>query len=136
MIILFDTFKKRLGSYIIRTRIINDKGIVQGKCSITVTNNVWTISEWFIDKTLQGKGIGRALLRSTLEYLYNVLGEPLKIEYIWNGQNEYVLEWLTRNFEPISKCPLSVQKTQTEDDWESHVYVLDKNKVLKYFRLI
>ena len=61
--------------------------------------------------------------------------KPDKIEYIWNGANQYVYDWMTHHFDPISKCPIAVQKYASEDDWDSHVYILNVEKVLKYFEI-
>lgn len=116
----------------LKTYAVEDNKNV-GLCLISVTDNIWTISGWFVDKEYQGKGIGTSLLQGSLKYLCENFGEPSKIEYIWNGANEYVLDWLTKNFSPVSKCPIAVQKTQADDDWSSHIYTLDKDKVLRYF---
>lgn len=35
----------------------------------------------------------------------------------------------------VCNCPIAVQKTQTGDDWDSHIYTLNKNKVLDYFKV-
>ncbi|MBO5389166.1 MAG: GNAT family N-acetyltransferase [Lachnospiraceae bacterium] len=107
-----------------------------GHSLISSTNNTWTITGWYIDEEYQNKGLGKELLHNSFTYLYNLFGTPNKIDYIWNGTNEYVIEWLRSNFSPISKCPIAVQKTQADDDWESHIYTLDKDKVLIYFNII
>jgi hypothetical protein len=57
---------------------------------------------------------------------------PNHIEYIWNGQNQYVYDWLVKNFDAVCECPIAVQKTQPGDDWDSHIYELDCNKVLSF----
>lgn len=50
----------------------------------------------------------------------------------WNGLNQYVYDWLEKNFDAVCNCPLAVQKTQSDDDWSSHIYTLDKDKVLEF----
>lgn len=97
--------------------------------------NVWTISEWFVSDCFQHKGYGRRILDAALTKMFEMFGEPFEIQYVWNGQNEYVFEWLKKNFTPISTCPIAIQKTQSDDDWSSHIYKLQKEKVLKYFEL-
>ena len=61
-----------------------------------------------------------------------IFGIPAHIEYIWNGQNQYVYDWLKKNFDAVCKCPIAAQKTQPGDDWDSHIYELDCNKVLRF----
>ena len=79
--------------------------------------------------------LNRVILNKILQYLYRAYGKPSNIEYIWNGTNEYVFDWLVTHFNAVCKCPIAVQKTQADDDWSSHIYELNVNKVLKYFKL-
>lgn len=105
-----------------------------GHCSISVDkSNNWMISEWFVDSGFQKQGIGRELFKQNCAHLVENFGYPNKIEYIWNGTNQYVFDWLQENFAPVSMCPISVQKYSSGDDWLSHVYSLDKDAFLKYF---
>ena len=59
-------------------------------------------------------------------------GEPQYFEYVWNGQNQYVMDWLKEHFDPVCKLPLAVQKYSDADDWEAHIYKLNKQKVLDF----
>lgn len=95
----------------------------------------WTISSWFTNENMQGKGIGKKTLANVLLALYLKNGTPKKIQYIWNGTNKYVLEWMERHFDAECSCPVAVLKLQADDDWESHIYNLDVDKVLKYFEI-
>ena len=105
-----------------------------GHCSISANSNKdWMISEWFVDDNFQKQGIGRELFKRSCECLVENFGYPDKIEYIWNGTNQYVFDWLQKNFAPVSMCPISVQKYSSDDDWLSHVYALDKDTFLEYF---
>lgn len=106
------------------------------KCQINANVNTWTISAWYTDKNYLNQGIGTKTLTYLLKFLYDKLGMPKNIEYIWNGANEYVYEWIEKNFDAVSNCPIAVQKTQCEDDWNSHIYNLNVEKVIKYFKLI
>lgn len=107
-------------------------------CKVYMDNKhkVWTISSWYTKEEYKNKGIGKKTLAKIINHLYVVYGKPEKIEYVWNGTNEYVYDWMVKHFDAVCKCPIWVQKTQTEDDWESHVYVLDVDKVLEYFETI
>lgn len=95
----------------------------------------WVISSWFTEEAYQNQGLGRMVLQRVLIRLYEKFGEPDTIEYIWNGANGYVLEWMEKHFDAKCLCPLVVQKTQAGDDWLSHVYDLDVGKVLSYFKV-
>lgn len=89
------------------------------------------ITGWYVDSAYQHQGIGKALLK---ELFANINVENIKqIEYIWNGANAYVGEWL-KKFNAVSHCPLSVLKASGEDTWEGHIYTLDKNKFLAYVK--
>lgn len=116
-------------------------GIVEGervgysRLSIDKTSNVWTISEWFVNSNQQNKGYGRTILFTALSELYNMYGLPFEIQYVWNGQNMYVYEWLSKYFKPVSECPIAIQKIASDDDWDSHIYKIDRDKVLSYFNI-
>ena len=94
--------------------------------------NTWVIPAWFTEDGYKKRGIGTAVLASALRDMRGAFGIPDQIEYIWNGQNQYVYDWLVKNFDAVCKCPIAVQKTQPGDDWDSHIYELDCNKVLRF----
>lgn len=103
--------------------------------SVNTKKNSWMISEWFVDKEYQNRGIGKNLFKQSLNYLNQHFPLPSKVEYIWNGANQYVFDWLQKNFAPVSQCPIFVQKYCTEDDWSSHIYTLDVRAVFSYFEI-
>ena len=115
------------------TNILVENGREVSKCIIEVNKDTWQISSWYTKEDCLGQGFGKKCMRELINHIYSKLGEPSHIEYIWNGQNEYVHEWMQRNFYPISKCPIAVQKYQADDDWESHIYMLNVNAFLTYF---
>ena len=78
-------------------------------------------------------GYGYKTMKHIVSNLCTKYGRPDKIRYIWNGANEYVMEWMKRHFTPVSLLPLAVQKYSEKDDWEAHIYILDRNKFLEYF---
>ena len=108
------------------------------RCEISVAKRTgtWNISEWFTNSKFMHQGIGKETMRRTLHYCMDTYGNPASITYTWNGANEYVIKWLEKEFDAFCTCPIAVQKTQADDDWDSHVYDLNKEKVLKYFELI
>lgn len=105
------------------------------KCRVNYNNGKWSISSWFTDKEYQHKGLGKKALEVALQTIYKVTGKPDSIEYIWNGTNSYVGDWITKHFDAKCKCPLVVLKETFNDDWESHIYELNVDKVLKYFNI-
>lgn len=112
---------------------VNGIRVGYSRLSVDQTSNVWTISEWFVNSDYQNKGYGRTILFTALSELYNMYGLPFEIQYVWNGQNMYVYEWLSKYFRPISGCPIAIQKVASDDDWDSHIYKIDRDKVLSYF---
>ncbi|HBM33074.1 MAG TPA: hypothetical protein DD395_02635 [Lachnospiraceae bacterium] len=94
--------------------------------------NTWVIPAWFTEDGYKNRGIGTVVLASAIRDMKTIFGIPDHIEYIWNSQNQYVYDWLVKNFDAVCKCPIAVQKTQPGDDWESHIYELDCNKVLRF----
>lgn len=111
-------------------------GDVIGHCSISANSNrIWMISEWFVDHDYQRQGIGKDLFLYAMKYLNLHYPIPDKIEYVWNGANQYVYDWLQKNFAPVSQCPIAIQKSNTDDDWLSHIYELDVDSVFDYFDL-
>lgn len=116
--------------------ILNIDGIDICKCKMyTNEQNTWTISAWYTLKDYLHQGYGSITLKNTVQEMYNTFGQPEKIEYVWNGANNYVYDWLSKNFGAISKCPIAVQKYANDDDWDSHIYTLNLEKFLKYFDL-
>ncbi len=103
------------------------------RCIITCDNDdVWRITTWNTLKDFKRKGYGKETLLATAQEMYKQFGSPAAVEYVWNGTNQYVYDWLQYNFGAISKCPIAVQKYANDDDWDSHVYTLNLNKFLNY----
>ena len=121
-----------------RTKYIScfvDKKKVLGKCEAYVgDDNEWVIYYWRVETDFREKGIGKKVLREVLEKMYKDLGAPPYIDYIWDGENEYVYDFLNRHFQPECACPLD-NKSDMYDDWISHVYHLNTSKVFEYFNL-
>lgn len=107
-------------------------------CIVSVDQkaSTWDITGWYTKEGFRNKGIGAAAMSNTLREVLRVFGEPSKIQYTWNGENSYVLEWMERHFGAVCNCPLAVQKTASDDDWDSHIYDLDKDEFLRYFGLL
>lgn len=124
--------KSDTNSVTCETIIEND---IACSCQVNFTGNTWTISSWYTSKKYKHQGIGKKTLQTALVKVYSITSKPDKIEYIWNGANQYVYDWMIHHFDPISKCPIAVQKYASEDDWDSHVYILNVEKVLQYFEI-
>ena len=105
------------------------------ECKIDVDpgTKTWTISSWYTEEGHKHHGFGKLTLKACLDTIAAVHGAPDTVEYIWNGANQYVFDWLEENFGALSKCPIAVQKYASDDDWESHIYSLNREKFLKYF---
>lgn len=110
-----------------------DKNTCVSSCRINITEKTWTISSWYTAKDQKHNGYGKHVLQTAMQNAYFKTGRPDKVEYIWNGANQYVYDWMSKHFEPVSRCPLAVQKYASCDDWESHIYILNVEKVLNYF---
>ena len=104
-------------------------------CKISTNQGRWVISYWHTEEKYQHRGYGKELMKSVLKEIYLRFGEPEGIEYIWNGLNQYVFDWLEQNFDAKCKCDIAVQKNQSDDDWESHIYVLNKDKFMNFFNI-
>ena len=111
------------------------KKVCECKVCVNKSHDAWSISAWYTSTSYMHKGYGKETLKHILEDMYEELGIPSKIEYIWNGSNQYVMDWLERNFDPVCKLPLAVLKNQEADDWDAHIYVLNRDKVIKYFNI-
>ena len=110
---------------------------IDGKdvCSLVINNDLggkWTITSWYTKEGYMNKGYGTQLMRHAVKMMYEWYGKPYQIEYVWNGANQYVYDWLER-FDPVCKCPLAVLKMQNDDEWDAHIYLLDVDKFLDYF---
>lgn len=112
-----------------------DKDTCISSCRINITGKTWTISSQYTAKDRKHNGYGKHVLQTAIQNAYAKTGHPDKVEYIWNGANQYVYDWMSKHFEPVSKCPLAVQKYASGDDWESHIYILNVEKVLNYFEI-
>ena len=102
------------------------------RCDISVDSGVWQITSWYTEKNFMHRGYGKKTLFHLLSYLRKEFGVPGSIEYVWNGANQYVMDWLKENFAPVSKLPLSVMKYSDVDDWLAHIYILDRDKVMEF----
>lgn len=131
--ILFDvcTFE----AYVECNALIENEIVCSCKVNIDMVDSIWTIVSWFTSENLQGQGIGKQTLAKALSKLYETTGNPKEIKYIWNGTNDYVLEWMERHFDAKCSCPMAIQKKQADDDWESHIYNLNVDKTLDYFEI-
>lgn len=105
------------------------------KCQIGIEKGVWTISAWFTKEEYKHQGIGKETMQYILRYMFETFGAPEEIDYIWNGTNQYVYDWIHNCFDAYCKCPIAIQKTQSDDDWSSHVYVLNHQKIFQYFKI-
>lgn len=116
-------------------------GKVISKCTLSINVNesdwevTWEVSYWKTCDGYKHLGYGRASMGNALQKAVEIYGVPEHIHYIWNGANGYVLEWMEKHFDAKCSCPLAVQKTQAEDDRESHIYILNREKVFEYFSI-
>ncbi|MCR5249238.1 MAG: hypothetical protein K6E50_01380 [Lachnospiraceae bacterium] len=113
---------------------LTDK-LCECKIDVDPATKTWTISSWYTTEKHKHHGYGKLTLQECLNAISAVCGMPDTVEYIWNGANQYVFDWLEENFGALSKCPIAVQKYASDDDWESHIYVLNREKFLQYFSL-
>lgn len=104
-------------------------------CQIDTYNTEWWITVWKTESQYRNKGYGKKAMRALLISLYNRLGKPKKVVYIWNGANSYVFDWMQNNFDATCMCPLAVQKISEEDSWDSHMYTLNVQKLFNYFNI-
>lgn len=115
----------------IKFAVVLDKKEVS-RAKVNIGYKSWEVSEWYTDAEYQHKGYGSLVLKQAMVYAHACTGNPLEITYIWNGENQYVMDWLERNFKAECTCPLVVLKYSPADDRESHIYNLDVNSVLAY----
>lgn len=110
-------------------------GISVSKCCINRNSNTWEISAWYTREGYMHQGFGKKTMKYTIDTMVKLFGIPEAVNYIWNGKNSYVYEWITKNFDAVCECPLSVQKYANDDDWSSHIYNLDKDKFFSFFQV-
>ena len=133
-IVAYTDYKSQNGIYHTKAYIGYDL-VCECKVCINDDNDTWSISAWYTGTSYQHHGYGLYTLKATLKLMYLQLGEPERIEYIWNGSNQYVMDWLEEHFSPVCKLPLAVRKYQDADDWDAHIYVLDKESVFRYLNI-
>ena len=114
---------------------IDDVKVCECKIDVNKRSNTWTISSWYTTEEYKHRGYGTLTLQECLSEIRTVFDAPEKVEYIWNGANEYVLDWLNEHFGAVSKCPIAVQKYNSEDDWDSHIYILNREKFIEHFNI-
>jgi len=105
-----------------------------GSCKVDYADNEITISSWFVDKEYQHLGYGKKILGKAIESIPDKFDV---VKYIWNGRNEYVLQWMEKHFNAKSLCPIHMLKysyLHPEDSWDLHVYKLNTEKFMKYFK--
>lgn len=116
-------------------RMFTDTGQQVCVCGISIdrTLNEWNITEWYTEKGFKHQGLGKVTMQKALYVCREQYGMPNDILYTWNGANAYVMDWLEENFDAECTCPIAVQKNQCDDDWSSHIYRLNKEKVFLFF---
>ena len=112
--------------------VLKDDNATVCECKISISNNVWSISEWFTSHVYKNRGYGTQTMQYAVKMLYDNYGMPEGVRYNWNCVNEYVFEWLKRHFDPKPLVP-EYERFTGEDTWDAHIYILDKNKFIKYF---
>ncbi len=103
--------------------------------SVDAKEGKWEITSWFTRDGFKKKGLGKDAMYNVLHFCKSQYGVPSVIQYVWNGANTYVMDWLEKNFDAVCTCPIVVLKTQPGDSPDAHIYELNKDKVLKYFGL-
>lgn len=116
-------------------RMFTDAGQEVCVCGISIGRqlNEWDITEWHTEEGFKHKGLGKATMQAALRACRERYGMPSGILYTWNGANAYVMDWLEKNFDARCTCPVAMQKNQCDDDWSSHIYRLDMDKVFRFF---
>lgn len=116
---------------------ISENDVVISVCILSVDpgSGTWNVTFWNTRDGYKHKGYGKESMKLVLYKAVEIYGFPEIMQYTWNGDNQYVLEWMEKHFDAECICPLAVQKTQPDDDRESHIYVLDRKKVSAYFSL-
>ena len=112
--------------------ILKDENATVCECKISLSNGIWSISEWFTSHAYKNQGYGTQTMKYAVQHLYEAYGMPEGIRYNWNCVNEYVYEWLERHFDPKPLVP-EYERYTGEDTWDAHIYILDKHKFINYF---
>ena len=118
------TWTEKQGENVYRTFMEDNNGKKIGRCCISVKGKVWTISEWFVDRNYMHQGYGKTILACCAKSLYRLHGLPVRVKYLWNGANEYVYDWMVKNFKAKCCCSVAELKTTEEDIWLAHEYDL------------
>ncbi len=113
------------------TAFLNNKDAVC-ECKISADTSRWVISSWFTMDGYKHNGYGSLTLKACVKEILQNKIYPNTIEYVWNGKNKYVLDWLITHFHAVCNCPVAVRKYATDDDWESYIYTLDQSEFMKY----
>ncbi len=114
---------------------IDNAKVCECKIDINKKTGTWAISSWYTTEGYKHRGYGTLTLQECLSKIHALFGTPEKVEYIGNAANKYVLEWLNEHFGAVSKCPIAVQKYNSEDDWDSHIYILNRQKFIENFHI-
>lgn len=125
-------YVENLNSRYIEAFLYSENDEVVSRCKITFTSEIWRITEWYTNENYQHQGYGLMVLRHAFKALLKYNGEPKEIHYVWNRENAYVFEWLEKHFAPVCFLPIEVRKYMNGDDWRAHIYVLDKERFIKY----
>ena len=73
--------------------------------SISVNERKWEVSYRNTCDGYKHLGYGKSSMGRVLEKAMEIYGMPEHIHYIWNGANEYVLEWMEKYFDAKCSCP-------------------------------
>ena len=112
--------------------LLKEDNIVISECKISLSHGIWSITEWFTTKFYMNQGYGKQTMKEAVNSLYEAFGMPEQIRYNWNGVNEYVYLWLKKHFNAVPLHPPIIDSEC--DSWEDHIYILDKIKLINYFK--
>ena len=132
---------KNTGSILVYEALLTEDFVNEYLCKCTISVDLakdsWTISQWYANKNYQHKGYGRMTMKALVQRLVARHGLPNEVIYIWNHANQYVYDWIYKNFDAkLSDEAIKVLKYSTEDVKEGHEYYLNPNKFFKYFGVI
>lgn len=109
--------------------------VCKASASVDMFEYSVNIRSWFTQDGYKNHGYGRETMRRLLLHVKYLLSRIDIATYTWNGTNEYVLNFIQNRLGAVCICPIAIQKKCPDDDWSSHIYNLDINKVVEYFRI-
>ena len=91
--------------------ILHIDGELVNTCEVNVSKGCVTVVSWFTEEKFKHHGYGKETLGLLLRDVCREFGIPTSVKYVWNGENQYVLNFLVHLGRRVGCPDLNISKS-------------------------